>query len=115
MRRMICANRRGVNWLSADCRIKYRASRMRRPIRPRVRAGPINSTVDDGVILARPADKLGRQLKLVTPVAARQEEIKAMTREQVSAFLSATQATSITYERRHYPLFLAVANGNAPL
>ncbi len=45
----------------------------------------LHAAIDDGVILASPADKLGRQFKLMIPAAARQEEIKAMNREQVSA------------------------------
>ena len=66
----------------------------------------LNAAVDDGVILANPADKLGRLLKLVTPAAARQEEIKAMTRDQVSAFVSATLDSQ---DRACYPLFLLLA------
>ncbi len=45
------------------------------------------AAVDDGVIQANPAEKLGRQLRLVMPKAMRQEEIKAMTREQRQLFL----------------------------
>jgi hypothetical protein len=69
----------------------------------------LNAAVDDGVILANPADKLGRLLKLVTPAAARQEEIKAMTRDQVSAFVSATLAATNSQDRGCYPLFLLLA------
>jgi integrase len=49
----------------------------------------MNAAVDDGAILANPANRLGRQLRLVTAPAARQEEIKAMTREQLVRFLAA--------------------------
>jgi len=69
----------------------------------------LNAAIDDGVISANPADKLGRSLKLVTPAAVRQEEIKAMTREQLSTFLATARAASIPYERRHYTLFLLLA------
>jgi integrase len=62
----------------------------------------LNSAVDDGVILANPADKLGRQLKLVRPALARQEQIKAMTREQLAHFLKVTAKTF----PRFYELFL---------
>jgi integrase len=69
----------------------------------------LNAAVDDGVILANSADKLGRLLKLVTPAAARQEEIKAMTRDQVSAFVCATLAATNSQDRGCYPLFLLLA------
>lgn len=65
----------------------------------------LNAALDDGVIIANPADKLGRQLRLVQPTKARQEEIKAMTREQLSAFL----AMAGEKDRPHYPLWLAIA------
>ncbi len=65
----------------------------------------LSAAVDDGVILVNPASKLGHQLRLVPSPAARQEEIKAMTRERLSAFLSATAER----ERRYYPLFLLLA------
>jgi integrase len=48
----------------------------------------LNAAVDDGIIIANPADKLGRTLKLVTRVKVRQEEIKAMTRDQRDRFLT---------------------------
>lgn len=53
----------------------------------------LNAAVDDGAILANPANRLGRQLRLVTAPAARQEEIKAMTREQMARFLAAATRT----------------------
>ncbi len=53
----------------------------------------LNAAVDDGVILANPANRLGRQLRLVTAPAARQQEIKAMTREQMARFLAAAAHT----------------------
>jgi len=62
----------------------------------------LNSAVDDGVILANPAAKLGRQLKLVTPALARQEQINAMTRGQLTHFLAVTTKTA----SRFYELFL---------
>ncbi len=71
----------------------------------------LNAAVDDGVILANPAAKLGRQLRLVAPASARQEEIKAMTREQLGAFL----ATAQECERRYYPLLLLLARTGARL
>ena len=54
--------------------------------------GMLNAALDDGIIVANPADKLGRQLKLHIASARRQEEIKAMTREQLATFLAASQA-----------------------
>ena len=63
------------------------------------------AAVDDGVIPANPAEKLGRQLRLVMPKATRQEEIKAMTREQRQLFLqTAAQETP-----KYHPLFVALA------
>ena len=47
----------------------------------------LNAAVDDEVILANPAAKLGRSLRLVTLSSHRQEAVKAMTREQLSTFL----------------------------
>jgi len=69
----------------------------------------LNAAVDDGIIAANPAEKLGRHLRLVTAPAVRQQEIKAMTREQVARFLSASVGTLKEYERRHYALFLLLA------
>ena len=65
----------------------------------------LNAAVDDGVILVNPADKLGRQLKLVAPAAARQETIKAMTRDQLSRFLLVTA----DHAPRFFALFLVLA------
>ena len=65
----------------------------------------MNAGVDDGVILANPATRLERKLRIVTPAAARQEEIKAMTREQLDAFLAA----AAEHEPRAYPLLLLLA------
>ncbi len=65
----------------------------------------LRSAVDDGVLVVNPAEKLGRQLRLVTPKATRQEEIKAMTREQRRQFLEAVAR----HEPRYYPLFFTLA------
>jgi integrase len=48
----------------------------------------LNAAVDDGLIAANPADKLGRALKLVTRTKVRQETIKAMDRFQRDRFLT---------------------------
>ncbi len=69
----------------------------------------LNAAVDDGIILANPAERLGRHLRLVSAPATRQEEIKAMTREQLAVFLTAAQAAPTAHERRHAPLFLLMA------
>jgi integrase len=63
------------------------------------------AAVDDGVIPLNPAEKLGRHLRLVTPKAVRQEEIKAMTREQRQVFLAAAAQITPGY----YPLFVTLA------
>src|SRR5262245_1516473 len=49
------------------------------------------AAVDDGLIVANPADKLGRALKLVTQPTVRQESIKAMDRAQRDTFLATAQ------------------------
>jgi len=69
----------------------------------------LNAAVDDGVIVANPANKLGRTLRLVVNAKTRQEEVKAMTRDQLAAFLVAARNAPTVYERRHYPLFLLLA------
>lgn len=56
----------------------------------------LNAAVDAGVIVGNPADKLGRQLHLVRPAKARQEEIKAFTREQLDLFLTAAATEQAT-------------------
>jgi integrase len=48
----------------------------------------LNAALDDGLIVANPADKLGRSLKLVTRTKVRQETIKAMDRDQRDRFLA---------------------------
>jgi integrase len=65
----------------------------------------LNAALDDGVVLANPAEQLGRQLRLVTPKAIRQEEIKAMTRGQRRLFLE----VAARHEPRYYPLFFTLA------
>ncbi len=65
----------------------------------------LKAAIDDGILVANPAEKLGRQSRLVTSKAARQETIKAMTREQRQQFLvCAARETP-----RHYPLFFTLA------
>ena len=51
------------------------------------------AAVDDGVIVANPAERLGRHLKLVPAPATRQEEIKAMTRGSRRLLAAATPPT----------------------
>ncbi len=69
----------------------------------------LNAAVDDGIIIANPADRLGRVLRLVANAQTRQEAVKAMTHEQVAAFLAAARRAPTAHERRHYPLFLLLA------
>ena len=69
----------------------------------------LNAAIQDGVILANPADKLGHQLRLVAKPKARQDEIKAFTRPQLEVFLGATRTAQTAYQRRHYPLFFCGA------
>lgn len=65
----------------------------------------LNSAVDDGVILANPAEKPGRQLRLVASAGARQEQIKAMTKTQLVNFLDCSLREAPAY----HPLFLLLA------
>ncbi|MEO7859883.1 MAG: site-specific integrase, partial [Nitrospirales bacterium] len=65
----------------------------------------LRAAVDDGVLALNPAEKLGRHLHLVTPKTARQEAIKAMTREQRQRFL----VTAAQVAPRYYPLFFTLA------
>ncbi len=71
----------------------------------------LNAAVDDGVILANPADRLGRQLRLTLSKATRQEQIKAFNRHQLDAFLTVTS----TQEPRWYPVFLLLARSGLRL
>jgi len=67
--------------------------------------GMLNAAIEDGVILANPTDRVARQLRLSHAASARQDEIKAMTREQLARFVAAaSQAVP-----RTFPLFLLLA------
>ena len=68
----------------------------------------LRAAVDDGVLLSNPAEKLGRQLRLVASKATRQEEIKAMTREQRRAFLDPAAQEPLRY---HALLFTLAGTG----
>jgi len=48
----------------------------------------LNAAVDDGLLVANPADKLGRALRLVARTKVRQEQIKAMDRVQRDRFFA---------------------------
>jgi integrase len=61
----------------------------------------LKAAVDDGLIVANPATKLGRSLKLVAKTKERQETIKAMDRSQRDAFLAAASRI----EPWHAPLW----------
>ncbi len=65
----------------------------------------LKAAVDDGVLVSNPAEKLGRLLRLVASKATRQEDIKAMTRDQRRVFLE----TAATEAPRYYPLFFTLA------
>jgi integrase len=65
----------------------------------------LNAAIDDGVLIANPAARLGRHLRLSAPPRQRQENIKAMTREQLAAFLEAARRSTPAF----YPLFLTLA------
>jgi integrase len=65
----------------------------------------LNAAIDDGVILANPADRLARSLKLTLPPGRRQDEIKAMSRDQLATFITVAERV----EPRLFPLFLTLA------
>ncbi len=65
----------------------------------------LSAAIDDGVLLANPAAGLGRSLRLVPSKATRQEEIKAMTREQLESFLDAARKKDPSW----FPLLLLLA------
>jgi integrase len=69
------------------------------------------AAVDDGLLLANPAAKHGKKLKLVKSKEARRDEIKAMTREQLDAFLAAARDKT----PRYYPLLLTLARSGLRL
>lgn len=73
--------------------------------------GLLNAAIDDGVILANPADRVGRQLHLSGARSARQDEIKALTRKQLGQLLAAAGRIAPGYA----PLFLLYARTGARL
>lgn len=71
----------------------------------------LNAAIDDGVISANPAARLGRHFRLVPSVTTRQEAIKPMTARQLSAFLAAAR----TEDPRWSPLWLCHARAGLRL
>ncbi|MCA9470373.1 MAG: tyrosine-type recombinase/integrase [Nitrospira sp.] len=72
----------------------------------------LRAAVEDGVLLANPAERLGRGLRLVSSPRSRQEDIKAMTVEQRQTFLTAATLPpekNKPDDRRYAPLFLLLA------
>ena len=65
----------------------------------------LNAAIEDELIALNPAAKLGKVLKLTVSKATRQEEIKAMTKEQRQLFL----ATALHDAPRYHPLFFVLA------
>jgi integrase len=64
-----------------------------------------NAAVEDELRPDNPAARLGKQLRLVLPPRARQEEVKAFTQDQLSSFLDTASAV----EPSHATLFLTLA------
>lgn len=77
----------------------------------------LSAAVEDGIVPGNIAAGLGRKLKLVPSAAARQEQIKAFTREQVAAFLQTAQdpTKAKPHERRLHVLFLLLARAGLRL
>jgi len=71
----------------------------------------LSAAVDDGVLVANPANKLGRNLRLGVPKATVQEEVKAFTRGQLQLFLETARRST----PRLYPLFLLLARAGLRL
>jgi integrase len=65
----------------------------------------LHAAIDDGILLSNPAERLGRQLRLLTSKATRQEEIKAMTKDQRRRFLEVAAGTMPNF----YPMFFTLA------
>jgi integrase len=71
----------------------------------------LNAAVDDGLIVGNPCDKLGRALKLRSKTKVRQEQTKAMDRNQRDRFL----AVAYTVEPWFAPLWeVQVLSGLRP-
>jgi integrase len=64
-----------------------------------------SAKVHDGLLLANPAEKLGRELRLTSAAKVREAEVKAMDHGQVDAFLTAAEEEA----PRYAPLFLLLA------
>lgn len=71
----------------------------------------LEAAVDEEIITTNPAARLGRQLRLAQTSKARQEETKAMTREQLTQFLS----TAARVDPQHYPLWLTLCRSGLRL
>ena len=69
----------------------------------------LNEAVEDNILMANPAIRLGKKLRLVPTSKQRQEQIKAMDRDQLSAFLGTTANAAKGWDRSYYPLFLLMA------
>lgn len=67
-------------------------------------SGMLTAAVDDGLLIANPADKLIKKLKLANTKAQRQEHVRAMTRDQRDLFLD----TARHMEPDFYTHFLAL-------
>jgi integrase len=65
----------------------------------------LSVAVRDGLLLANPASKLGKEFSLVPSSRQRQEAVKAMTGEQLATFLHATNKEWPAY----VPLFATLA------
>ncbi len=71
--------------------------------------GMLNAAIDDGIITANPAARLGKALRLVVTPKQRQEEIKAMDRGQLQAFLDAVKNAKKNLDRAYFAFFLLLA------
>lgn len=81
------------------------ATRRLRRFIPALVGNTLNAAIEDGLMAANPAARLGRVLKLTVSKSTVQEEIKAMTQAQRQVFL----ASAYREATRYYPLFFALA------
>lgn len=65
----------------------------------------LGSARDDGLLPANPAERLGKRLRLNESARHRQEQVKAMTAEQLATFLAQARERNPGYA----PLFLTLA------
>jgi integrase len=67
------------------------------------------SAVDDELIPSNPARGLGRTMRLAAGPRERQQDVRALDREQLAAVIAQAREAKLPAERRMWPLFLCLA------